>query len=96
MQPRRQVYELHAELSRVLGPTHAWALLQLLRTAAGNEPFPGPSVGPAELFGLHAALAHHLSPGSAWYVVELLREHHDSRLPDGTPWPDAIRPDPEG
>ncbi len=95
MLARRLVYDLHASLAYAMGARPTWTLFQLLRTANANQPFPGRQVEPEDVFVLHAALAHLLDADSAWTLIEILREAHDSQLPDGTPWPSAIHPDPE-
>jgi hypothetical protein len=95
MLARRRIYELHAELCRVLGHHHSWTLLQLLRSGTGAEPFAGRAVDPQAVLDLHAALADRLGPDSAWTLVELLREANDSTLPQATDWPSSLTPDPE-
>jgi hypothetical protein len=95
MLARRLVYELHCELTRLLGTHASWTLLQLLRTANGNEPFAGRQVEPEDVFDLHAGLCRALDSDAAWTLVEILREAHHDQLPDGSPWPAAIQPDPE-
>jgi hypothetical protein len=95
MLARRQVYELHAELAAAFGRRPTWTLFQLLRTANGSPPFAGRQVEPADLFELYGAAAAALDAEAAWTLLEILREAHHSELPDGTPWPAAIQPDPE-
>jgi len=95
MLARRRIYDLHADLLRVLGSHHAWTLLQLLRSGSGEPPFTGRQIEPQDVLELHAALADRLSPDSAWTLVELLREAHDGTLPDATDWPSSLEPDPE-